>query len=488
MTQPRSRRPYGTGQGIAESFEAWWARDNDPAQFIQNGIVALDASTLLHMYRVTPATRDQVLGLFRELRERIWIPHQAALEFHRNRTSVVTTRTGQFRETRRILEQSGSNAAAELQKAIDKLVTLRQANMTRRDWEPSTHGLTLEDFKRRLRGVMDPALLELRELESEHDLGPADMQAQDRVLTALDEITQGRIGPTYSQSQIAELVREAMEFRYPNRIPPGYEDAAKKSTPYLAAGDYILWRQLIDFASENLHRRPVTLITVDAKEDWWVLDNRRRPETARPELRQEFYDNTSSKLMLMTLSDFLAAVESRLPGRVSPETVEEVRSSEVKVDTADKLKEILGSDPRALPEKPDLLALPISKFESLVVLLLQAMQIGDVVRIANSGFDMVLVYHQNSDDTTLVQIKRYSRVVGTEPIFALIGAMDAAGANRGKFITTSRFTSHARLNATSSGIELIEGQDLLRLLQIYLGVDAVISVDRLAEEDQEKPY
>ncbi|MFG3703584.1 PIN-like domain-containing protein [Micromonospora sp. NPDC047670] len=479
--------PYGAGQGIAGSFEAWWARDNDPAQFIQNGIVALDASTLLHMYRVTPATRDQVLNLFRELRERIWIPHQAALEFHRNRTSVVTVRTTQFRETRRILEQAGSNAAAELQKAVDRLVTLRQANMTRRDWEPRTHGLTVEDFKRTLRGVMDPALLELRELEAEHDLGPADMQDQDLVLTALDQITRGRIGPTYNQNQVAELVRETVEFRYPNRIPPGYEDAAKKSTPYLAAGDYILWRQLIDFASQNLHRRPVTLITVDAKEDWWVLDRRSRPERARPELRQEFYDNTSCKLMLMTLSDFLAAVESHLPGRVSPETVEEVRSSEVKVDTADKLEEIFGSDPRALPEKPDLLALPISKFESLIILLLQAMQIGDVVRIANSGLDMVLVYHRNSDDVTLVETKKYSGIVGTQPIFAMMGAMEAAGANRGKFITTSRFGNHARINAASIGIELIEGQDLLRLLQIYLGVDAAISADRLAE-DPDIPY
>lgn len=51
----------------------------------QEGIFAFDANVLLNIYRYTPETRERFCELLKRLNARIWIPHQTALEFHRQR-------------------------------------------------------------------------------------------------------------------------------------------------------------------------------------------------------------------------------------------------------------------------------------------------------------------------------------------------------------------------------------------------------------------
>ncbi|MER7332963.1 MULTISPECIES: PIN-like domain-containing protein [unclassified Micromonospora] len=477
----RQSEDPGVGFGLAGRFEAWWTQGNDTSEFLRDGLIALDANTLLHLYRVTPATREQVLSVFTDLADRIWVPHHAALEFHRHRVGVVTTRTSQFSQLRGVLQRAAENAATELQKAVDRLVAFRQANMTRRTWDAKSNGLTRDDFLARLEGAMDPAIAELAALEFEYDLGPEDMQGRDPVLERLDQLTIGKIGPSFSQGRIAELVREASEFRYPNKVPPGYEDAKSKSTAYLAAGDYILWRQLIEQAASSTWER-VTLVTIDVKEDWWDIDKRGHPKRARPDLQQEFYESTGSKLNIMTLSEFLTAVAPYTPAGVSEETVKEVRSFELEVELANAMAELFGSDDDPeVPENPDLFDLTLSEFERLIALLLSAMKFDDVTRLhePDSGFDIVAFDTFNgARETTLIEAKRYRHAVSLEPVMALYGAIKSTGADKGVLFTTSHFGEKSHAFVSDKPIRLVDGPELLELLQIHLGIDATISVHR----------
>lgn len=48
-----------------------------------------DANVLLNLYRYQPDTRQAILDTLKKLKSRIWIPYQAAIEFQRNRLSVI---------------------------------------------------------------------------------------------------------------------------------------------------------------------------------------------------------------------------------------------------------------------------------------------------------------------------------------------------------------------------------------------------------------
>lgn len=244
MTDQDSRK----GQdllGLANGFEAWWGDVPDPGPFLSDGLVVLDANVLLHLYRVTPTAREQIFLTLHEVQSRLWIPHQAALEFHRNRTEAVLGRLSNFREVRQSLKQATERAAAEVRKSVSRFMTFRTTNMTDRDWDPLRNGLDEASIVARLDGIMDPALSELAALEAEHDVQPKDLHAGDPVLKRLNDITVGRIGQPYEAGRLRQLVDEATHYRFPNQIPPGYKDAGSKPTPYRAAGDYILWRQVL---------------------------------------------------------------------------------------------------------------------------------------------------------------------------------------------------------------------------------------------------
>jgi hypothetical protein len=75
---------------------------------------------------------------------------------------------------------------------------------------------------------MDAAMKEIAELEAEHDLRPEHMQAFDSVFLEIDDLLAGRIGSPLPAVDIRALVQEAIEFRFPNKIPPGHEDSGSQ--------------------------------------------------------------------------------------------------------------------------------------------------------------------------------------------------------------------------------------------------------------------
>ena len=53
------------------------------------GFVALDANVLLNLYRYPGTSVDQFFRILKALDDRVWIPHQVASEFTRNRRDVI---------------------------------------------------------------------------------------------------------------------------------------------------------------------------------------------------------------------------------------------------------------------------------------------------------------------------------------------------------------------------------------------------------------
>jgi restriction endonuclease Mrr len=470
----------GSPHRLTVEFDGW-LRDKPLAlkEFLEHGLVVVDANVLLDLYEVGTQARNEILGTLRNIKNRLWIPNQVALEFSRRRRQVVLDRMSSYKRVKADVSTAAASAADVIEAAVDRVRTLRERSRTSRFWDLAVAQLDRGSIEARLSGIMDTALVELRMLDAEQDLTVKDMQDGDPILAEIDNLLSNRIGKPYSSHQLRIIVDEAISFRYPNLIPPGYLDA-DKLTPLRAAGDYILWRQIIDKASRlsSLNRR-VLLITNDLKEDWWTLNSKGKPIIARPELALELYQNAEASLALLTLADFLEGAKEHLSSKISEATVDQIRTTTSHVD-------VLVDELRESVDRPDLLELSPADFESLVFRLLAAMgysSTGDEERAADGGRDLRLIQTDISIGTIsiYVEIKRYRAPAPSSLVREVIGAMQILHANKAVIITTSSFTAEARRLAENASIELIDGLALLELLSQHLNLRARIGDTRIGD-------
>ncbi|MGH3950025.1 MAG: restriction endonuclease [Pseudonocardiaceae bacterium] len=131
-----------------------------------------------------------------------------------------------------------------------------------------------------------------------------------------------------------------------------------------------------------------------------------------------------------------------------------------------------------LDSRPDLIEMTSTEFEHFVRQVFEAMGMEGwtTERTGDDGIDAVVL---NRDPIigglTVVQAKKYSRVLGVSHIRELAGAMDEKRAGRGILVTTSWFTSGCWTKAKDNGrIELIDGARLVALTRDHLGKNVVI--------------
>lgn len=120
------------------------------------------------------------------------------------------------------------------------------------------------------------------------------------------------------------------------------------------------------------------------------------------------------------------------------------------------------------------------KFEDIVVDLLTAMGYGDgevTQRSNDGGLDGIIKEDKLGLENIYVQAKKWAsnNSVGREVVQSFSGALDAKGARKGVFITTSYFTEGAKNYAQrleSKKIILIDGEELSKLMIDYnIGVE-----------------
>jgi HJR/Mrr/RecB family endonuclease len=469
-----STEPEEVPRRLALSF-AGWLDDSRNAEktFFEEALIVLDANVLLALYEIGADARKEVLAALTRVVSRLWVPHQAALEFCRNRKRVVRDRTGYFSDVRRSLRTAAREAIDLLEATVKDVLDLREKNRTSRPWDPAEARLDRRSLEARLAGVMDSAVAELNALEAEHDLHPKDMQQTDLLFAEIDQLLTGRIGYAPSRELLRELVDEAISFRFPNEIPPGYEDAGKR-TPLIAAGDYILWREVLDRATE-LHATTahVLLVTSETKPDWWLLNDRKKPLRARPELIQEMYEEAGAELLLISLADFLNGARDYLSLDVSDQTVAQLR------EVADSAG---GHDDWQLDtsEPLDLLSLTPVQFEHLIRDLLFAMGYPEVTSSPRDyGADFEVRDTRGLKPSTLVvEAKRYHNAVNVELVRNIFGVMIHHNANGAIIVTTSWFSRSAIAFAEGKPITLIDGAKLIHLLAEHLGISATVNLNR----------
>lgn len=132
------------------------------------------------------------------------------------------------------------------------------------------------------------------------------------------------------------------------------------------------------------------------------------------------------------------------------------------------------------------------RFEHIVIDLLVKMGYGGNIEDAaqvtqyrkDDGIDGIIKEDKLGLDKIYVQAKRWTSTVGKPDIHGFIGALSEQGANKGVFITTSKFSAEARQFKPKSDVKiiLIDGRELCQYMIEYgvgVSVKQVYEVKRI---------
>ena len=271
----------------------------------KDSIFAVDANVLLNLYRYSTETRKELETALSSVQEKLFVPHQAAREFLKNRLTVTAAQ------------------ADEYTKAV-KTITDLASTLQNKKKHPFVPEAELPAFKAQVE-----KLVKLLDQQREALLT---RMTKDEILDFIQKISDQRTGAPFSEELLVELAADG-EKRYAAETPPGYKDGKKDASgdPYRKFGDLIVWKQLI--AKAKAEKRALIFVTDDKKEDWWI-EQSGRTIGPRTELREEFISEVTKDFWMYTVDLFIeeSAKVSKKP--VSAKVLEEIRTVREEVQAA----------------------------------------------------------------------------------------------------------------------------------------------------------
>jgi len=280
-----------------------WYLDSSPAaarDAWETAILTVDTNVLLDLYRYHSKTCESILSALESFSGRVWLSHQSATEFFRNRRKVIASSEKTFRDAATGLD--------DLDKALSGGISKLKAHRL----IPTP---VLDDLSSSMSEAVTKARGSLSDLTSEH---PKYLEA-DPVLDRLLDLFDKRVGPAPSDETLGKLLAEGKR-RHEAQIPPGYMDDKDGDRSY---GDYLLWSETIEFAKTIA--TPVIMVTSERKEDWWQKESG-KILSPRQELIEEFWRATKQPIFLYQTENFFRVANELAGKKVSEETVADIKS------------------------------------------------------------------------------------------------------------------------------------------------------------------
>lgn len=265
------------------------------ATLLRNAEISFDANALLNLYRFSEPTRTALLDLIASIKDRVWIPEQVVEEVLSNRPNVIADELKRY---------------VDIRTQLDELLS----SLT----NPSTHPFVSETLLESTVEQFSHLQRELGDREKVFERTFTDDPIRDR----LAEILGGRVG-TYLDAQARDRIIQAGQGRYDRKVPPGYKDNDKPEPERF--GDLIIWNEL-QMRAKN-RQMPVIFITDDKKEDWWLV-LRGKTIGPRPELAQEFFQETKQRFHLLRTARFMELGRAHLGAEITPSAIDEATQVE----------------------------------------------------------------------------------------------------------------------------------------------------------------
>lgn len=265
-----------------EEFENLW----------KTAIIVLDTNVLLDLYRYSDETVSVLLENINGLKERIFIPYQVSLEYHRNLNEVISTQIENYRKTILTLE--------EFKKQLD---AKRSHPFLAKELHEEINGFCIK---------FDDAL-NCKKLEIEK------LITDNPIKEKLAEILDSNVGNSFSSSELEKIYQEGA-LRFQDKIPPGYKDEKNKkgNDKY---GDLVIWKEILKLTKEK--NANIILVSGDVKEDWFLI-HFGKTVGPRPELVHEFKENNESLFYIYPTNQFLEFSNQYLSTSIDKEILDEV--------------------------------------------------------------------------------------------------------------------------------------------------------------------
>jgi PIN domain-containing protein len=280
----------------------FYPETSDIEYMLTRGLVSFDTNALFDAYRFSTPAREEFFSALTSLGPRLWVANRVAIEFSRNRLDIV-----------REVESSLEELLADLRKHESGSLQLLRAFQNR---QRLTNEIA-DSLADRLSGAYSGITKKLTR-HANTDLSLDLAIRQDPVLCRFEALLEGKIG---SSAVNEDSVRAEAARRSAEKIPPGFADSSKDSER--AAGDYLVWAQLIDEA--RVRKEPALFVTNENKVDW-VRKTAGRTLGPRPELIEEMLREAGVSFHLITVGSFLHHAKNFLDVAVSEETVSEAES------------------------------------------------------------------------------------------------------------------------------------------------------------------
>jgi uncharacterized coiled-coil DUF342 family protein len=288
---------------FTSGYEAFWRRAKDE---IHNAVatysIILDSNSIHSLYRMNKESREEYLTVLEALSPRIFIPRHVADEFHKNRLSSVDTHINGMKAKSKMITEK----AEEFRSAIRDFARLRSLASGR-------EAEYLAPFNAAIAQITDEITKEV----DGFDLNTGRLASNDPILQRLATIFDGRVGDGFDFEELKQITSEALE-RAAEEIPPGYKDAQERGDK--GVGDYVIWREMIKYASSNSH--PVLFVSNDVKPDWMRIQCG-LTIGSRPELVREMKVKAGVDFLQIRLPQFLAAAAAVLRIAVSQDTIDQ---------------------------------------------------------------------------------------------------------------------------------------------------------------------
>lgn len=180
---------HGYYKPTNEEFDAIWDK----------AIIVVDANVLLNLYTYSATTAQEVLSLFGEFVNRLWVPHQVALEYHKNRCGIILKESKRYTDIAKELEKVGMDLRAKKQ-----------------------HPYITIELAKKFEGIEAEIKKELEEGERKH----RNLITTDSIYEKITELFDGKVGSPMTDEVLESVYKEG-KTRYTGNIPPGFSDIKK---------------------------------------------------------------------------------------------------------------------------------------------------------------------------------------------------------------------------------------------------------------------
>jgi hypothetical protein len=292
--------------------------DKEFSELWQQCIFIFDTNVLLDFYEHRKETREDFFKVLDAIKNRLWIPHQVALEYHENRINRIKQAECNFAEAKKILDTEASKILEQ------KTTQALSSNFKSQYFSPESVQEMREDVKK----VFDSFWNKLASCKE--DLIQID--GSDYIRDKIADLFQGKIGePPIDQAELDEIYSEGQQ-RYKISRPPGFKDQQDKDpdSHYICKGlafkriygDLILWKQILkQVKSKSLSH--IIFITGDNKPDWWRKEHG-EIIGGRPELVEEILEAGASLFYMYKPERFLEYARKYLQLEVKEESIQQV--------------------------------------------------------------------------------------------------------------------------------------------------------------------